>query len=229
MVVPECSQSDWCSLLTDLPVFCPGSGPMLVLAPHPDDETLAIGGLLCAQRENNVPIALVAVTDGENAYDGYAGLGELRVREQTRAASRLGIRSQDLVRLRISDSDVGSKQSSIVQQLLPRITSETHILAPWTHDFHPDHEACGLVARELASRTSARLTFYLFWAWHRGTRALLQGLRLEGFPLTSTQRTAKAEALAFHASQLHHPSGDPILHGVHLWPALLPFEVYLPS
>ena len=229
MVVPLCPKHDWADVLTGLPVFCPGTAPMLVIAPHPDDETLAIGGLLHAQREKDIPIAIVAVTDGENAYDGYAGLGDLRVREQTQAAARLGIGSEYLLRLQIADSKVSQEQSRIVERLLPLITPETHILAPWPFDFHPDHEACGAAAQELAHQTGARLTFYFFWTWHRGMPALLRGLDLYALPLRVDQQTAKAEALAFHASQLHHPSGDPILHDTHLWPALLPFEVYLPA
>ena len=81
----------------------------------------------------------------------------------------------------------------------------------------------------IARRTGCRLTFYFFWTWHRGAPALVRNLRLHAFPLTAEQRQAKAEALAFHASQLQHPSGDPILHDVHLWPARLAFEVYLPA
>jgi LmbE family N-acetylglucosaminyl deacetylase len=229
MVVPICSQCDWRRILTGLPAFLPGSAPMLVIAPHPDDETLATGGLLCAQRGNHVSIMIAAVTNGENAYAGNEGLGELRITEQTLAAARLGIGSESLLRLQIADTKVGLNRSTVVERLLPFTTSETHILAPWPYDFHPDHEACGVAARELAEQTGARLTFYFFWTWHRGTPALLEGLGLHAFPLDAAQRIAKAEALAFHASQLHHPSGDPILHDIHLWPALLPFEVYLPA
>lgn len=229
MVVPICSECDWGSVLTALPAFCPGSAPMLVIAPHPDDETLAIGGLLCAQRGDDVSIMIAAVTNGENAYAGYEGLGELRIREQTLAAGRLGIGSENLMRLQIADTEVSLHRSTIVERLRPFITSQTHILAPWPSDFHPDHEACGVAAQELAQQTGARLTFYFFWTWHRGTPALLEGLDLHSFTLSVEQQTAKAEALAFHASQLHHPSGDPILYSIHLWPALLPFEVYLPT
>jgi LmbE family N-acetylglucosaminyl deacetylase len=202
---------------------------MLVIAPHPDDETLATGGLLCAQRGNSVPIMIAAVTNGENAYNGHEGLGERRVKEQTLAAARLGIESKNLLRLQIADTEVSRHRSIVVERLRPFTTSNTHILAPWPYDFHPDHEACGVAAQELAEETGARLTFYFFWTWHRGTPELLEGLELHAFPLNVEQQIAKAEALAFHVSQLHHPSGDPVLHDVHLWPALLPFEVYLPA
>jgi LmbE family N-acetylglucosaminyl deacetylase len=172
---------------------------------------------------------IAAVTNGENAYAGDEGLGEIRIREQTLAAARLGIGSENLLRLQIADTKVSLHRTAIVERLRPFTTSETHILAPWPFDFHPDHEACGVAARELAQQTGARLTFYFFWTWHRGMPDLLEGLDLCAFSLSVEQQTAKAEALAFHASQLHHASGDPILHDIHLWPALLPFEVYLPA
>ena len=229
MVVPICGEGEWVPVLTGLPVFRASSTPMLVIAPHPDDESLAIGGLLRSQRDRDIPITLVAVTDGENAYPEWAGLGDLRVTEQTSAAARLGIEKQDILRLRISDSGVSRDQTRIVERLTPLVSSDTHILAPWPHDFHPDHEACGVAAQQIARKTGARLTFYFFWTWHRGTPALVKGLNLQAFPLDAAHQTARAEAVASHASQLQHISGDPILHDIHLWPARLPSEVYLPA
>jgi LmbE family N-acetylglucosaminyl deacetylase len=92
---------------------------MLVIAPHPDDETLATGGLLCAQRGNSVPIMIAAVTNGENAYAEHEGLGELRVREQTLAAARIGIESKILLRLQIADTEVSQHRSTVVERLRP--------------------------------------------------------------------------------------------------------------
>jgi LmbE family N-acetylglucosaminyl deacetylase len=229
MVVPLHTEQDWLPMLTALPPFDPGTAHILFLSPHPDDESLAAGGLLAAQREHEVPITLVAVTDGENAYADYAGLADLRLKEQTLAAARLGIANENILRLHIADRDVESKLDALVERLLPHVSAETHILAPWPRDFHPDHEACGHAALELSRRTHARLTFYFFWTWHRGAPALLKDLPLQTFTLSPAHQEAKAEAIAFHTSQLHHPSGDPILHDVHLWPTRLPFEVYLPA
>ncbi len=38
---------------------------LLVLAPHPDDETLGFGGLVAAYRERGKPVQVVVVTDGD--------------------------------------------------------------------------------------------------------------------------------------------------------------------
>jgi LmbE family N-acetylglucosaminyl deacetylase len=229
MVVPLHAEQDWLPLLTGLPLFDPGTAPILFLSPHPDDESLAAGGLLAAQREKGRPVTIIAVTDGENAYADNISLHETRTHEQTLAAARLGVASENILRLHIEDSNVKSEQNALIKRLLPHTSPETHIVAPWPHDFHPDHEACGQTALELSRRTSARLTFYFFWTWHRGMPVLLEDINLHVFPLTPAQQAAKTEALAFHRSQLHHASGDPILHDVHLWPARLPFEIYLPA
>lgn len=216
-------------VFSGLTPFSPGDARVVLLSPHPDDETLATGGFLAAQRERGIPVTLVAVTDGENAYPENRGLAECRICEQADAATYLGIAGEDIVRLRITDSSVKAYQAALVERLLRLVSTESHIVAPWPRDFHPDHEACGEAALEVARRTGARLTFYFFWSWHRGTPALFDGLALQAFALTEAQREAKRRALARFASQLSHPSGDPILHDVHLWPARLPFEVFLPA
>ena len=228
MVVPLCDREEWLQRLITLPAFIPGDDPVLLISPHPDDETLSCGGLVARQRQREIPVRVVAITDGERAYEDIAGLAELRTREQIMAAQRLGVASSDIVRFHLRDSNVAAQSQILFDRLLPLIETQTHIVAPWPHDFHPDHEACGKVAHELSQRTGARLTFYFFWTWHRGTPDMLDDLQLCSLPLTPDVQQAKSEALAYHSSQLHHVSGDPVLHDIHLWPARLPFEIYLP-
>jgi LmbE family N-acetylglucosaminyl deacetylase len=124
---------------------------------------------------------------------------------------------------------VKSNETSLVNRLLPLVGKNTHVLAPWSRDFRPDHEACGRAAEEVANRTGARLAFYFFWTWHRGAVALLECLKLRSFPLDLMQRQIKVEALMCHRSQLVHDSGEPILPENLLGPARRPVEVFLVS
>ena len=202
---------------------------MLVISPHPDDETLAAGGLIASQRRRGVEVVLVAVTDGENAYANGKGLGEVRRKEQSDAAAWLGVDEDHIVRLGLPDSDVVSHEGELVDRLLPLVTSETHIVAPWIGDFHPDHIACGRAAEEVARRKGATLTGYFFWTWHRGTPDVLEGLDLRSFHLSPEMLEAKLEALHCHRSQLVHESGEPILPESLLDPAKRLFEVFLIS
>jgi LmbE family N-acetylglucosaminyl deacetylase len=133
MVVPLHAEQDWLPLLTGLPSFDPGTAPILFLSPHPDDESLVAGGLLAAQREKGRPVTIIAVSDGENAYADNISLHDLRTHEQTLAAARLGVASENTLRLHIEDSSVKSEQNALIKCLLPHTSPETHIVAPWLH------------------------------------------------------------------------------------------------
>jgi LmbE family N-acetylglucosaminyl deacetylase len=228
MIIPLVSEEEWIDALADLPAWDPRPAPILLLAPHPDDETLGAGGFISAQCLR-VPMMIVAVTDGENAYGHDSRLGEIRRSEQTNALARLGVSPKNILRLKLPDSDVASHESKLVDLLLPLVTKDTHILAPWRGDFHPDHEACGRAAERIANLTQAKLTSYFFWSWHRGTAASLLNLPLRSFPLDDQLLQTKSDALLCHRSQLEHSSGKPILPENLLAPARRRFEVFCPS
>ena len=125
--------------------------PTLVLAPHPDDETLGAGGLIAKLRSQDVPVTVVAITDGENAYADTQNLRDIRVPEQTEALRRLGVLAAMVHRLHLPDRDVAEYEDKLVDLLLPLIMPGMHIVAPWQRDFHPDHEAAGRAAARVCS------------------------------------------------------------------------------
>jgi LmbE family N-acetylglucosaminyl deacetylase len=231
MIVPLTDEATWLATLANLALWQPPSSPTIVIAPHPDDEALAAGGLIASLCGRGIDVTVIAVTDGERAYGNAPdrSLAQLREREQTAALGRLGVAPDHILRLRLPDSEVAIHEAEIVRRLLPVISADTHLIAPWTGDFHPDHEACGRAAQQLAQRTGAQLSFWFFWTWHRGTPRTLQNLELRKLPLTDQQRRAKVEAIDCHGSQLQRVSGDPILPLNLLQPALRPFEVFLPA
>ena len=229
MITPIVRESEWRERLQNLPQWHPPRTPTLIIAPHPDDETLGAGGLIAALRDGGIEIIVVAVTDGEHAYGETPGMAALREEEQTLALSQLGVDFQHIHRLRLPDRSVAAHEEALVGALLQLVCSDVHIVAPWPGDFHPDHEACGRAAEIVARRKHLQLTWYMFWAWHRGTLQLLDGLALTSFPLSKTELETKCRALRCHQSQLRHPSGDPILPENLLGPVNRPFEVFLPS
>ena len=229
MVTPLVREDEWRSRLVGLPQWQPPLSPAVIVVPHPDDETLGTGGLIARLRSHGTEVTIVAVTDGENAYPDTAGLGEVREREQTAALARLGVGPDHIRRLRFPDSCVAANEQRLLDVLVTLISADSHVLAPSRGDFHPDHEACGRAAEAVAKIRQAQLTSYFFWAWHRGTPALLDEVGLVSFPLNESERAAKHDALLCHQSQLQHVSGSPILPEDLLAPALRPFEVYTPS
>jgi LmbE family N-acetylglucosaminyl deacetylase len=226
MIVPLIAGDAWLKALQHIPEWQPPSTRTIVVAPHPDDETLGAGGVIRNLSERGVDLTVVAVTDGEGAYDDGVDIRPVRRREQAEALKVLGIGEDHIIRLGIPDRYVADHEDSLVHSLTPLVNRTTHLLAPWTGDFHPDHEACGRAAKRVAQQTGATLSFYFFWTWHRGTPELLSSLPLKAVPLSQLAIEAKSEAVRRHQSQLVHACGEPILPVNLLTPTLWPIEVF---
>ncbi len=226
MVQPLVTEVDWSHLLRGIPEWVPPALPTLIIAPHPDDETLGCGGLIAAQRARDVDVTIAAITDGENAYADNTGLRGIRRAEQHAALARLGVPQEKIVRLEFPDSDIRSHEHELTQRITEIVTAGTLLVAPWRGDFHADHQACGRAAETAARRSGARLVSYFFWTWHMISPDSLAGLKLRIFPMSPTYAAVKASALLEHRSQLIHEGGDPILPEELLAPARRPFEVF---
>ena len=229
MIIPITEEKVWKRALDGLPLWQPPMVPTMILSPHPDDETLGVGGLIAHLTNANVDVRIAAVTDGEKAYVGDRGLGEVREAEQTSALAALGVSIESIYRLRMPDSGLLLRESELIRELMPYAPMGGHVIAPWIGDFHPDHEACGRAARVIAQTRKCALTYYFFWTWHRGTPETLNGLSLLRFPLGVEEFNRRKVALLHHQSQLVHPSGNPILPSNLLLPMERPYEVFLPA
>jgi LmbE family N-acetylglucosaminyl deacetylase len=226
MIVPLISDDTWKLALEGESVWHPPADRLVIVAPHPDDETLGAGGLIVTLRKRGTEIKVVAVTDGENAYEDAPNLGPIRRREQEEALQILGVSPEHIIRLGLPDRSVFEHEAELVDRLLHLTDANCHLVAPWTGDFHPDHEACGRAAKETSRQTGASLSFYFFWTWHRGEPEILKGLPLRRLPLDSTAIRSKVEAVRCHRSQLENASGEPILPDYLLGPIRWPFEVF---
>jgi LmbE family N-acetylglucosaminyl deacetylase len=226
-IVPLTPEAEWLSAFVDLADWELPFAATLVLAPHPDDETLGAGGLIAKLCRAGVPVAIVAITDGENAYSDTTNLGEIRVLEQTEASQRLGVPERMIHRLHLPDRDVSDYEDLLVELLFPLVTADMHLVAPWPRDFHPDHEAAGRAAARVAQSKNLPITYYLFWTWHRGKPSMLDGLAVTKLPLSDAELTSKLYALQAHVSQLEHGDGQPILSPELLMPVQRAFEVYI--
>ena len=62
MIEPLVSETEWAPVWQAATPWQPLDRNMLVIAPHPDDETLAAGGLIARQLPEDVPIHVVAAS-----------------------------------------------------------------------------------------------------------------------------------------------------------------------
>src|SRR5690554_4478333 len=127
-------------------------GSSLIIAPHPDDESLACGGTIALLRENQYPVHVVFITDGTMSHPNskrYPSLKlrELREEEATNALTALEVPPSFITFLRLPDSTLNALPHSIykkanekIKELIVQIQPNT-IFVPWRKDPHPDHIA----------------------------------------------------------------------------------------
>ena len=114
----------------------------MIAAPHPDDETLGVGGTTSLLLASGIDIVLVAVTDGESSHPGRgAELRQRRPLESPAAAACLGVVPAHTGGLGHPDGDIA--ESQLRAQLARVVQAGDLLLAPSDHDGHPDHDRVG--------------------------------------------------------------------------------------
>lgn len=109
----------------------------LVIAAHPDDAELCIGGTILALKSSGARVGILDLTSGEPTPHGSV---EIRERETAQATEVLGVDYRGNLGLpnRAVMADLTSRKqlASAIRQLRP-----TTLLAHYWEDAHPDHVA----------------------------------------------------------------------------------------
>lgn len=202
--------------------------PTLIVAPHPDDETLMAGGLIATQRARGIDVHVLAITDGEAAYRtaDRRDLAARRRTEQLGALAELGVGPDAVTRLAIPDGSAADHVDEIADAVVAfdRIGL---VVAPWTGDHHCDHEAVGAAARDAVARTGGALIFGLFWTWHRRTPDDLADEQLLELVLDTNARRRRRVAIECHRSQFEQANEAPQLTENLIGPLRWPAEYFL--
>jgi LmbE family N-acetylglucosaminyl deacetylase len=200
----------------------PGPGDrLLVVAAHPDDESLGAGGLIATALANGAQVSLLVVSDGEASHPSSpthtaARLAAVRRAEVTAAMARLG----PGVRIRfaaIADGSIADNQSRLAELIAAEMPYCTHVITPWIGDRHPDHETCARVAADLVAGRAVEHWQYPIWAWHWADPDApnLPLEKMSRIDLSPSAQAAKLAALSCHRSQhtalSDAPADQPVL------------------
>lgn len=161
---PEAAWNGWPGL-RNLPVLDPGAWPnAVVVAAHPDDEILGVGGTMAMLATVGARLRLVAITDGEGSHPGAdpAVIAATRIAESAAALDLLGVRDIEVVRLGFPDTGLAAREDELAAVLREQCAGFGVCLAPWEADAHADHEAAGRAAR----RACRNALSYPIWMWH---------------------------------------------------------------
>lgn len=190
--------------------------PILVVAPHPDDETLGCGGAIALLRQMGCDVRVLVISNGTMSHPNSRkyparSLQALRERETREALSVIGVDADAVTFLRLQDGAVPTGESpdvkgavemcrAYLETVAPKI-----ILAPWRCDPHPDHRASWTLIRTalLYLLVSPRLIEYPIWDWDQKQQGsvpsaeLMTGWRLD----ISAVVALKQQAIAAYRSQ----------------------------
>ena len=185
--------------------------PVLVMAPHADDESLGCGGLIAASCRAGTPPVVLVLTDGTGSHPGStafppARLAQVRQEEAREAVRLLGLPGDRIHFAGQRDTAAptsGPAFDAAVEDVaaLCKASGIGTLLAPWRHDPHCDHEAADLLARAVARKLALRHLSYPVWGWtlpaDHPLPAMPDGLRLD----ISPDLVAKTQAIMAHRSQ----------------------------
>jgi LmbE family N-acetylglucosaminyl deacetylase len=187
--------------------------PILVIAPHQDDETLGCGGLLATAAQRGLRPRVAFLTDGSASHRGSPSwpaerLAAARRREAIQALAVLGVEKSDIRFLAWSDAQPHVAGEAAYAATLQRLNRWARTFAPrslwspWPGEHHCDHAAAAGLAEGLARRLSPapNCMDYLVWGWSDNALARSPD---KAWALDCPQTTtARRRALSCHRTQM---------------------------
>lgn len=181
---------------------------LLVVAPHPDDESIAAHGLVTRLARRGVRIAILVVSDGAASHPGSAAwprrrLVRERQRETRQVMRRVGIDAGAVTFLGLPDGRLGDHVAAVRRAMVRavrRLPTPLLALAPLDDDAHPDHRVVAAGARP-----SPGASWWRYPVWPAGQR--WPGSRT--LSLTAQERLAKRHAIRRYRTQAGRITDDP--------------------
>lgn len=155
---------------------------VLVIMPHPDDESFAVGGTIALYARQGVPVTYICGTLGEMGrnmgrppFATRESLPALRERELREACRILGITDIRLLGLRdktiefLDQEELADRLLALIEEINPSLVLTYHP----EYSVHPDHMALGAATvRALAKMDPARRPPLHTRAFGKGVEAL---------------------------------------------------------
>ncbi len=194
---------------------------ILIISPHPDDETLGCGGLIATACDLGLRPRVAYLTDGAGSHNGSIAwpptrLAAQRRREALNALAILGVPAMDTLFLDWPDGQPHAADEAAYDRTLrdlaawARSFEPNSLWAPLAEESHCDHQAALALAMALRDGLAApcALIEYIVWGWkdpdlaarHQADRVL--ALDCAGYI------DRRRKALAQHATQLGALIGD---------------------
>jgi LmbE family N-acetylglucosaminyl deacetylase len=221
------------------------TGPVLVVAPHPDDETLGCGGAISLLRASGCAVYVLVISDGTLSHPRSVKypaprLRSLREAETLEALAILGVSKTETLFLRLKDGSIPTSASTGIRAAVTRCrtyleaVSPKTIFLPWRFDPHPDHRATWKLIRTVLGylNNTPRIIEYPIWDWDPNQGDLTNFEQVVGWRLDvrSVSKTKRIAISAYRSQTTNLIDDDP--DGFQLTPEMVanfirPWELYL--
>lgn len=189
----------------------------VVIAPHPDDESLGCGGLISTLGKLKSQIYVLYTTDGSMSHPNSENSNPeerrvIREGEAVRALSMLGVKKENVYFLRGKDSALPIRGqegfdafASQISQLIAAVNPDL-IVMPYRLDPHCDHRATWEMTKEAINAVHYRgdVFEYAIWLYDLGTEEDLRPLTDAHFCYLDLGEASEIKKMAInqHKSQL---------------------------
>lgn len=155
----------------------------LVLAPHPDDETLGCGVSILRKVDAGTSVRIVFATDGGASHPGArmsrAELVRRREAEAVTACAALGVDRSQLLFLGHPDGRLHGCKDELGEQVrcVLREFDPDEVLVTSDMDWHGDHRALFAVVAELMASEEVRAAVRAYPVWFWSARSWIGATR----------------------------------------------------
>lgn len=135
---------------------------VLVIAPHPDDETLGCGGTILRLHQEGAKTAVLLMTDGNSDRKG-CDISSTRIKEFERATEI--IKFDKVFTLSYPDGKLGEHRSQ-AKERVEQIIHETNpdlIFTPYFLDMNKDHISTNLIIKDASACFNTNIAMYEIW------------------------------------------------------------------
>lgn len=153
--------------------LCLSEGSVLVIAPHPDDETIGCGGVMASLCAQGRKVNVIIVTDGSSSTKSSVitpeELAAIRRQESLNALKVLGLSQENVYFLSYPDNQIANNMLAISQSIGAHIAqiSPDVIFIPHDFDEHPDHRAVANIVEGLQYREGLKARVLQYPVWYK--------------------------------------------------------------
>lgn len=147
------------------------TGPIIIVAPHPDDEVIGCGGLIQRLVKQGCDVHVVLMTGGEASHQNCCHISKDRIKDVRRSLcmdidSRIGVDKSHIHLLDYPDGgiQVENEETEHLQALISSIKPDV-LFVPHGGEGWPDHINTREIIRSVVKQ-NAIIYEYCVWMWY---------------------------------------------------------------